>query len=163
MSSLPFIPSDDPSLRPVNTRYAQRVQDSFSRQLAMKLIGASLQRVAVGSVDIYLPFKKDLVQQHGYVHGGIVGMIADSACGYAGFSLMAEDTSVLTVEYKINFLAPATGDYLIACGRVQKAGKTLTLARGDVFSIKGEQYKLCAIMMQTLMSMRGMSDDPQAN
>src|SRR5882672_8972383 len=102
----------------------------------MTLIGAELARVEAGAVDIAVAFRPELSQQHGYYHGGIVGMIADSAGGYAGFSLMPEDASVLTVEYKINLLAPAEGERMIARGRVAKPGRTLTVCHVDVFAVR---------------------------
>src|SRR6185312_11502943 len=113
---------------PADPDFAARIRASFGRQKAMALIGASLTRVAPGSVEIALPFREDLTQQKGFVHGGIIGMIADTACGYAAFSLMPADCSLVTVEYKINILAPALGS-LVAQGRVLKPGRTLTVTR----------------------------------
>jgi uncharacterized protein (TIGR00369 family) len=147
---------------PKNPEFAARVRDSFARQGAMTLIGAELVRVEAGAVDIAVAFRPELAQQHGYYHGGIVGMIADSAGGYAGFSLMPEDSSVLTVEYKINLLAPAEGDRLIARGRVNKPGRTLTVCTIDVFALRGGNETLCATMLQTLMAMTGKPDNPKA-
>ena len=149
-------------LTPKNPDFAQRVRDSFARQGAMALIGAELVRVEPGLVEIALAFRPELSQQHGYFHGGIVGMIADSAGGYAAFSLMPEDSSVLTVEYKINLLAPAHGERLIARGRVTKPGRTLTVSQVDVAVIRGGQETLCATSLQTLMTMAGKSDGPRA-
>jgi len=103
---------------PLNPDFAARVRDSFARQAAMRLIGAALTEVAPGRVAIELPVREELTQQHRYVHGGVVGMIADSAGGYAAFTLMPAGASVLTVEYKINMLAPATGERLVARGEV---------------------------------------------
>src|SRR3954452_23826740 len=108
--------------------FAIRIRASFGRQKAMALIGASLTTVAPGSVEIALPFRDDLTQQKGFVHGGIIGMIADTACGYAAYSLMPADSSLVTVEYKINILAPAMSS-LAARGAIVKAGRTLTIAR----------------------------------
>ena len=141
--------------------YAQRVRASFGRQAAMALIGASLTEVAPGTVTIALPVRDDLTQQHKYVHGGVVGMIADSAAGYAAFTLMPADASVLTVEYKINMLAPAEGERLLARGTVIKPGRTLSIARADVFGVRDGREKLVATMQQTLMVMHGMSDEPR--
>lgn len=149
-------------LTPKNPDFAQRVRDSFARQGAMALIGAELVRVEPGLVEIALAFRPELSQQHGYFHGGIVGTIADSAGGYAAFSLMPEDSSVLTVEYKINLLAPAHGERLIARGRVTKPGRTLTVSQVDVAVIRGGQETLCATGLQTLMAMAGKSDGPRA-
>jgi uncharacterized protein (TIGR00369 family) len=145
---------------PKNPDFAGRVRDSFGRQGAMALIGAELVRVEPGFVDIAVSFRPDLAQQHGYFHGGIVGMIADSAGGYAAFSLMPEDASVLTVEYKINLLAPAQGDRLIARGRVTKPGRTLTVSHVDVAVVREGRETLCATALQTLMAMAGKSDGP---
>jgi uncharacterized protein (TIGR00369 family) len=141
-----------------NPEYAQRVQASFDRQGAMALLGARLARVAPGECDIELPFKPELTQQHGYFHGGIIGTIADSAGGYAAFSLMPADSSVLTVEFKMNLLAPGDGDLLIARGRVVKAGRTLVVTQIDVFVSKSGRETLCATLLETLMTMHGRPD-----
>jgi uncharacterized protein (TIGR00369 family) len=143
---------------PPNPLYAERVRASFMRQAAMQLIGARLVAVTPGEVTIELPVRDELTQQHKYVHGGIVGMIADSAGGYAAFTLMPADASVLTVEYKINMLAPATGERLIARGSVLKPGRTLSIARADVFGVSGGQEKRVATLQQTLMVMHGQPD-----
>ena len=144
-----------------NPHFETRVRDSFARQNAMRLIGASLLRVEPGRVDIELPVRDDLTQQHGHVHGGIVGMIADSAGGYAAFTLMPADASVPTVEYKLNLIAPARGKALVACGEVVKAGRTLSVTRIDVYGIDGGRETLVATMQQTLMVMQGMADTRQ--
>lgn len=141
-----------------NPVYAQRVQSSFDRQQVMKLLGARLARLAPGECDIELPFKAELTQQHGYFHGGIIGTIADSAGGYSAFTLMPEDSSVLTVEYKMNLLAPGDGELLIARGRVLKAGRTLIVSRVDVVVVKGGRETLCATLLETLMTMHGRPD-----
>jgi uncharacterized protein (TIGR00369 family) len=147
-----------PGYEPKNPEYAQRVQASFDRQGAMALLGARLARVAPGECDIELPFKPELTQQHGYFHGGIIGTIADSAGGYAAFSLMPADSSVLTVEFKMNLLAPGDGDLLIARGRVVKAGRTLVVTQIDVFASKSGRETLCATLLETLMTMHGRPD-----
>ena len=139
---------------PADPKFAARVRDSFARQKAMALIGASLTVVEPGYVEIALPFRQDLTQQKGFVHGGILGMIADTACGYCAFSLMPADCSLVTVEYKINILAPARGS-LVAKGEVVKAGRTLTVARAEVYS---EDGKHVATMQQTLMMLAGTPD-----
>jgi uncharacterized protein (TIGR00369 family) len=143
---------------PRNPAYAERVQSSFDRQQVMTLFGAKLTRLAPGECEIQLPFKSELTQQHGYFHGGIIGTIADSAGGYAGFTLMPEDSSVLTVEYKMNLLAPGDGDLLIARGRVLKSGRTLVVSQADAFVVKGGRETLCATLLQTLMTMHGRPD-----
>jgi uncharacterized protein (TIGR00369 family) len=139
---------------PADPKFAARVRDSFARQKAMALIGASLTVVEPGYVEIALPWRDDLTQQKGFVHGGILGMIADTACGYSAFSLMPADCSLVTVEYKINILTPARGS-LVAKGQVVKAGRTLTVARAEVYS---EDGKHVATMQQTLMMLAGTPD-----
>jgi uncharacterized protein (TIGR00369 family) len=143
---------------PADPRYEQRCRESFSRQKAMGLIGASLTRVAPGEVDIALPYRDDLTQQKGYVHGGILGMIADTACGYSAFSLMPADCSLVTVEYKINILSPARGA-LVAKGQVVKPGRTLTIARAEVYADDGGKH--VASMQQTLMMLAHTPDRPE--
>jgi uncharacterized protein (TIGR00369 family) len=142
--------------RPVDPNFAARVRESFGRQKAMALIGASLGAVEPGYVEVILPWREDLTQQKGFVHGGILGMIADTACGYCAFSLMPADCSLVTVEYKINILTPARGS-LIAKGEVVKPGRTLTVARAEVYS---EDGKHVASMQQTLMMLAGRPDHP---
>ncbi len=144
---------------PLDPDYERRVRASFARQAAMELIGATMTAVEPGRCTIELAVRDDLTQQHGFVHGGVVGMIADSAGGYAAFTLMPADASVLTVEYKINMLAPARGERLIAVGSVVKPGRTLSIARADVFAIDGARETLVAAMQQTLMVMHGVSDE----
>ena len=142
---------------PADPHFAARIRDSFNRQKAMTLIGAALGSVAPGAVEITLPFRDDLTQQKGYIHGGIIGMIADSACGYAAYSLMPADCSLVTVEYKINILAPATS-LLCARGEVVKAGRTLTVTRAEVYA---EDRTHIATMQQTLMTLPGRPDHPE--
>jgi uncharacterized protein (TIGR00369 family) len=142
---------------PVDPSYESRVRASFGRQKAMVLIGARLGAVAPGRVEVNLPFRDDLTQQKGYVHGGILGMIADSACGYAAYSLMPATASLVTVEYKINILAPGQGT-LVARGEVVKPGRTLTVARAEVYSADGKHV---ASMQQTLMMLPDTPDSPE--
>ena len=139
---------------PADPQFAARVRESFGRQKAMELIGGSLTVVEAGYVEIALPFRDDLTQQKGYIHGGILGMIADSACGYAAFSLMPADCSLVTVEYKINILTPAVSS-LVAKGQVVKPGRTLTVARAEVYCQDGKHV---ASMQQTLMMLAGTPD-----
>jgi uncharacterized protein (TIGR00369 family) len=146
---------------PKNADFAARVRDSFARQGAMALIGAKLSHVAPGAVDIAVDFRPELSQQHGYFHGGIVGTAADSAGGYAAFSLMPADASVLTVEYKMNLVAPAHGTRLVAKGRVIKPGRTLTVCQVDVFVDRDGREHHCAVLLQTLMTMTGRTDGPK--
>jgi len=142
---------------PADPHFASRIRDSFSRQKAMALIGATLGSVAPGAVEITLPFRDDLTQQKGYVHGGIIGMIADSAAGYAAYSLVPADCSLVTVEYKMNILSPATSS-LTARGAVVKPGRTLTVARAEVYAHDGRHV---ATMQQTLMMLAGRPDHPE--
>ncbi len=138
-------------------QFASRIRESFGRQKAMALIGASLSVVEAGRVEIALPYRDDLTQQKGFVHGGIVGMIADTACGYAAFSLMPAGCSLVTVEYKINILAPARGS-LVARGEVIRPGRTLTVTRGEVYAQDGKHV---ATMQQTLMMLADTPDTPE--
>ncbi len=139
---------------PADPQFADRIRDSFARQKAMALIGARLATVVPGMVEVALPFRDDLTQQKGFVHGGIIGMIADNACGYAAYSLMPADCTLVTAEYKINLLASATLS-LVARGEVVKAGRTLTVARAEVYAVDGTHI---ATMQQTLMMLPGRSD-----
>lgn len=141
-----------------NPAFAERVRDSFERQGAMALLGAELTRVEPGICEIRLDYRPEVSQQHGYIHGGIVGTIADSAGGYAAFTLMAADTSVLTVEYKLNLLASADGDWIIARARVVKPGRSLVVSAIDVVVNKRGRETLCATSLQTLMTMHGRPD-----
>src|SRR5687768_18568238 len=142
---------------PADPHYVARIRSSFGRQKAMALIGASLTVVEPGQVEIALPYRDDLTQQKGFIHGGIIGMIADTACGYAAYSLMPADCSLVTVEYKNNILAPARAS-LVARGEVVRAGRTLTVTRGEVYS---EDGKHVASMQQTLMMLAGTPDTPE--
>src|SRR5260370_34491080 len=123
----------------------------------MALIGASLSVVSAGKTEVSLPYRDDLTQQKGFVHGGIGGMIADTACGYAAYSLMPASASLVTVEYQINILAPARGA-LVARGEVVKAGRTVTVARAEVYAQDG---KHTATMQQTLMRLPHTADTPE--
>jgi uncharacterized protein (TIGR00369 family) len=124
----------------------------------MRTLGAALESVEPGYCAISLIPRPEVAQQHGYVHAGVVAAIVDSAGGYAGFALFPEDASVLTVEYKLNLLAPATGERLLAEGFVVKTGRTLVITRGEVHADQGGKRTLVALMQQTLMVMHGKSD-----
>ena len=143
---------------PADPDYEQRVRASFARQGAMRLIGARLAALRPGFCAIELPYREDLTQQHGYIHAGIVGTIVDSAGGYAGFTLFPAASSVLTVEYKLNLLAPAAGERLVAEGRVVRPGRTLAVTRGEVYAEDHGTRTLCAVMQQTLIVLSGKSD-----
>ena len=133
----------------------QRVRDSFALQGALSTLGAQLTHLAPGAVDISFDWAPGLTQQHGFIHAGMLSAALDSACGYAGFSLMPEDAGVLTIEFKINLLAPAKGQRFRCEGRVLKPGRTIVLAEGRAFAIDGGQEKLCATMHCTLMAVQG--------
>lgn len=128
-----------------------RARDSFGRQSAMTTIGAAITEIEPGRVTIAMPVAPHILQQHGFVHGGVIGMIADSACGYAALSLMPADKAVLTGEYKINFVSPAAAPRFEAVGRVIRAGRRQHVVQGEVFGIDGEKRKLVAIMLATML------------
>ncbi|MEK0417439.1 MAG: hypothetical protein RI949_1445 [Pseudomonadota bacterium] len=138
--------------------FKARVLDSFKRQSAMQLIRASMESIEHGLTEIHVPHWDGIEQQHGFVHGGVVGMIADSAAGYAAMTVVPANASVLTVEYKMNLMSPADGDTLVARGRVVRAGRTLIVTNAEVFAIKQGQETLCALMQQTIMVMHGKSE-----
>ncbi len=137
---------------------AARIGASFARQGAMATIGATLEAVEPGYCAIALVPRPEVAQQHGYVHAGVVSAIVDTAGGYAGYTLFPAGSSVLTVEFKVNLLAPAAGDRLVAEGFVVKPGRTLCITRGEVHAEHGGKRTLVAIMQQTLMVMHGKDD-----
>jgi len=141
-----------------DAEYQRRVRESFERQGLMKYLGAELVSLERGGVVIRVPFRGELTQQHGYFHAGVTGAIADSACGYSAYTLMPADSSVLTVEYKMNLLAPADGEELIARARVVRSGKTLKVCSADVFVLKGGAENHCATMLSTVMCLAGKPD-----
>ena len=150
MTASVFVPRD-PGFDP-------KVRESFARQGAMRHIGAQLADLAPGYCAITLEPRPEVAQQHGYVHAGIVSAIVDSAGGYAGFTLFPADSSVLTVEFKLNLLAPADGELLVAEGFVVKSGRTLVITRGEVHAERAGRRTLVALMQQTLMVMHGKTD-----
>ena len=135
----------------INPSFADEIKESFAKQTIMGLIGAELLRVEPGVIEIRLPYRANLAQQHGYLHAGIVTTIADSACGYAAYSLMPPNSEVLSVEFKVNLLRPAKGETFSAVAEVVKAGKTLTVVRADVFGIEQERRELVATMLGTMI------------
>ena len=143
---------------PADPDYENKVIDSFSRQPFMQFIGAQLIVVQPGYCEITLPYKKEISQQHGFFHGGIVGTIADNCGGYSAYSLMPVDCSVLTVEYKLNLIASGNGEQLVGRGQVVKSGRTLTICRSDVFVIKDGVETQCATSIVTLITLRGKPD-----
>lgn len=138
--------------------FAARVQDSFTRQQFMNTIGAELSAIDPGMAEITVGYREDLCQQHGFFHGGLVGTIADNACGYAAYSLMAATDSVLTVEYKVNLVAPASGERLISRARVVRAGRRITVCHADVFAWRDGGEHLCATALGTFMRLEDTSD-----
>ena len=138
--------------------FAERVSASFARQSAMELIQATMPVIEHGRTEIHLPHWAGVEQQHGFVHGGVVGMIADSAAGYAAMTVVPETASVLTVEFKMNLMAPADGEKLIARSRVVRPGKTLIITQAEVFAFKDGRETLCALMQQTIMVMHGKGE-----
>lgn len=132
---------------------ADLVRSSFARQNAMDLIRATMPLIQPGRTEIHLPHWDGVEQQHGFVHGGVVGMIADSAAGYAAMTVAPAGASVLTVEYKMNLMAPADGDHLIARGNVVRGGRRLIVTRAEVFAVASGVERLCALMQQTIMVM----------
>jgi len=143
---------------PKDPDFVNRVQTSFDAQGIMGHIGARLRSVTPGACEIELPYSDEVSQQHGFFHGGVVGTIADSAGGYAAFSLMDADDGILTVEYKLNLMAPASGDLLIARGEVVRPGRILTVARAEVAIVKDGEETPCAALQQTLMRIVGRAD-----
>lgn len=140
--------------------YEHRVRDSFARQGFMRHLGAELISLSPGHAEIRAPHRTELTQQHGYFHAGVSGAIADSACGYAAYTLMPKDATVLTVEYKINLLAPAEGDALVARARVVRSGKTLKICTAEVYALKNDAEVHCATVLATVMCLAGKSDAP---
>ena len=134
--------------------YREKVRKSFQQQKIMGLIGAKLTKIEKGFCEIRLPYKTDLTQQDGFIHAGVIGTIADSAGGYAAYTMMEEGASVLTIEYKLNLLAPAAGDMFIARSKAVKAGKTITVCNSDVIARTGKKERLCATATVTLIALK---------
>lgn len=132
-----------------------RVRASFAKQRLMRTIGAVLEEVAPGRVAIRLPFREDLTQQHGFLHAGTIAAVADSACGYAALTLMPSDAAVLSIEFKVNMLAPARGDSIVARAQVIRSGRTIVVCRADVYAPGEGQEKLVAAMQGTMMVVTG--------
>ena len=146
--------------RPRDPNFDQRVRASFEKQRFMATIGARITHLAPGEVDLELPMREDLTQQHGFLHAGALAAIADSACGYAALSLMPPGAAVLSTEFKINLLAPAAGERIVARGRIIKSGRTLTVCSADVIALRDGTETLVAHMVGTMMTVegRGLSD-----
>jgi len=147
-----------PAFQPADPDYAGRVRASFLQQGAMATIGATLGEVKPGEVTIELAWAPGLTQQHGFLHAGILATALDSACGYAGFTLMPAGAGVLTIEYKINLLAPGKGQRFRMVGAVVKPGRTITVTEGRAYAIDDGREKLIATMGATLMTVLGRAD-----
>jgi uncharacterized protein (TIGR00369 family) len=142
----------------VSAECERRVRESFGRQGLMRHLGARLEVLEPGRAEIRVAYSADITQQHGYFHAGVSSSIADTACGYAAYTLMPEDSSVLTAEFKINLLAPADGEELVARARVVRAGKTLTICAADVHVRKSGTEVHCATVLATIFCLREKSD-----
>lgn len=147
-----------PPFEPRNPLYEQRVRDSFALQGVMHHMGAQLGLIAPGAVDIELAWAKELTQQHGFLHAGVVSAALDSACGYAAFTLMVPEAEVLTIEFKINLLAPAQGERFRMEGRVLKPGRTITVCEGRAYAWHDGSEKLIATMSCSLMAITARAD-----
>lgn len=134
-----------------NAEFESAVRESFARQTLMATLGASIDRLEPGAVDLRLPYSPALCQQNGYLHAGAIASVADSANGYAAYTLAPAATDVLAVEFKINLLEPARGSHFVACGRVIRAGRTLTVCQADVFAHDGARQLLIATMLSTII------------
>ena len=145
-------------MKPLNSGFEQAVRESFATQQLMATIGARLARVAPGEIEIRVPYRSALTQQHGLLHAGVVTAAMDSACGYAAFSLMPAGVGVLTVEFKTNLLAPARGGELVARGRVVRAGRTITVCQADASMLSGGAETAVATMLATIMAVRDRPD-----
>lgn len=139
---------------PLDPAFEPRVRESYARQRLLTTLGASLERVAPGEVDIRLPFRPDLSQQHGFMHAGAMTSVVDTACGYAALTLMPADAAVLSIEFKVNLLAPGRGEAVVARARVLKPGRTISVVRGDVFAVERGEERLVATMLATMMVVR---------
>lgn len=143
------------AFQPHTDDYGNRVRESFAKQAAMRTIGATLSDVTPGMVEIELPYDEKLTQQHGFIHAGVLSMGLDSACGYAAFSLMPADAAVLTVEFKINLMAPGRGERFLFRGEVVKPGRTIMVADGRAYAFDADTTKLIASMTATIMTVQG--------
>jgi uncharacterized protein (TIGR00369 family) len=150
--------SHELSVIPRDPAYEARVRESFSRQSHMATLGAEIVLIAPGEVHLAFPFDARFCQQNGFMHAGAVASVADSANGYAAYTLAAPDTDVLAVEFKINLLAPARGEAFVACGRVVRPGRTLTVCQADVFTTGSAERTLIATMLSTIIVRPRSSD-----
>jgi uncharacterized protein (TIGR00369 family) len=139
---------------PRDPAFEPRVRASFAKQRFMTTLGATLETVRHGEVELVLPFRAELAQQHGFLHAGAVTSVVDSACGYAALSVMEPGAGVLSVEFKVNLLAPAVGERLRAVGRVVKAGRTLVVCAGEAHALHEGRETLVMVMQATMMAVR---------
>jgi uncharacterized protein (TIGR00369 family) len=144
-----------PSFEPQDPEFEARVRRSFARQRALATLGATLERVAPGEVEIHVAFRPELSQQHGFLHAGVATAVVDTACGYAALTLMPAGAAVLTIEFKVNLLAPGQGERFVATGRVVKPGRTVTVCSGEVEAVRGSERRTVALMQATMMSVQG--------
>jgi len=146
-------------MNPANPDFVKAVRQNFTEQAVMTLIGAELSTVAPGVVEILLPFRSDLTQQDGFLHAGIITTIADSAAGYAAYTMMPAGSRVLSVEFKVNLMRPARGETFVARAEVVKSGRTLSVVRADVFAMRGNGEKeMVATMQATMMCLTCLND-----
>jgi uncharacterized protein (TIGR00369 family) len=134
-----------------NPDYERAVRETFARQTAMALIGATLEVAEPGFIEIRLPNRPDIRQQHGVVHGGVVGMVVDSACAFTAVTVLPPNMTGFSVEYKINFLAPASGELVVARAWVLRTGRSLTVARGEAYAVTNGSEQLVAAAMETIL------------
>lgn len=143
-------------MQPIDPEFESRIRESFAKQGAMSTLGATLERVEAGRIEIRMPFSANFVQHNGYIHAGFLTTIVDSAAGYAAYTVAPPGTNVLTVEYKANFLAPGKGDWFLARGEVVKAGRTLVIAKGDVYAHRaGAEPVHVVTLTSTIMILPG--------
>lgn len=147
-----------PAFEPIDPAWEDRVRRSFARQRALATLGATLARVAPGEVEIHLPFRPELSQQHGFLHAGVTTAVVDTACGYAALTLMPAGAAVLSVEFKVNLLAPGQGSLFVATGRVVKPGRSVTVCTGEVEARGEGRPRTVALMQATMMAVRDRPD-----
>ena len=135
----------------IDPNYEMRVRSNFEKQEVMKTIGANLVKMSPGEVVIEFSYDQSLTQQNGYIHAGVVTTVVDSACGYAAYTLMPADSDVLTIEYKVNFMAPAKGETFRSIGKVIRSGRTITVCTGDVVAIEDGKETVVATMQATMI------------
>jgi uncharacterized protein (TIGR00369 family) len=147
--------------QPQDPDFADRIHRGFAGQYFMHTIGSEMAVVEPGFVEIHAPYNADLTQHHGYYHGGVIATLADAAGGFAAWTLLPADKVVLTVEFKLNLLAPAQGDTLITESRVLKPGRTLSVCRSDVYAREGDETRHCATALITVMTIEGGLPEPE--